>query len=91
MNDWCTVDLTTGEVLRRREKATNNLKPNIIILESQTRPITSEASVPSPTHTGQLQVVYNYMSRGKSISDFRGSAKAIRHILEQYDMHGKFY
>ena len=82
-----------GEVLRRREKETNNLKPNVIVPESQTRAITSEASVSPPTHTGDkdadFQAVYNYMMRCQSIADFRDNAKAIHHILEQYDMHGK--
>ena len=92
VNNWSTLDLTTGEVLRRRVKAASNVKPSAIAPESQ-RAITSEASVPPPTHTGDrdadFQAVYDYMMRCKSIADFRGSAKAIHHILEKYDMHGK--
>ena len=89
VNDWCTVDLTTGEVLRHRKQATNNLKRNVIVLESQTRAITIEASA-TPTHTGNrdadFQAVYDYMMRCKSIADFRGSPKVIHHILEKYNM-----
>ena len=61
VNDWCRVDLTTGEVLRSREKATSVIAP-----DSQTRVITSETSVCHPTHTGDrnadFQAVYDYMS-----------------------------
>ena len=66
VNNWSTVDLTTGEVLRSREKATSNVKPSIIAPDSQTRVITSETSVSPPTHTGDrnadFQAVYDYMS-----------------------------
>ena len=93
VNNWSTVDLTTGEALRSRVKATCNVKPSVIAPESQTRVITSEASVPPPTHTGDrdgdFQAVYKYMNGNKLIADFRGSAKAIHLILEKYDMHGK--
>ena len=93
VNNWSTVDLTTGEALRSRVKATCNVKPSVIAPESQTRPITSEASVPPPTHTGDrdadFQAVYTYMMRRKSIADFRDSAEAILPILEKYDLHVK--
>ena len=42
VNNWSTLDLTTGEVLRSREKATSNVKPSVIAPDSQTRVITSE-------------------------------------------------